>query len=474
MSAVALAAEPTTPLILQMADGRFFNPSANIVAATREELLQKLGVSVDAAVPVISSTTSTDTGTMVSTSTEAEIHFPLKDAIIRGRAMLRELDTTTSTQIVKTDDGTRTLSVAIWDRTNDAITVKSVKLEKNAKKALVGGSLGDLQKAMLPTDQVVALRYPIYTAIKVNGKKRYQVEPIVYTPAYPSIHTPETVAWGKETLEKMLAQVSDELRRDGVHSRAFPQKLVPDLIDPQLVKSVAIIEHTDRATLKQNGQAAVETFYLTLAANPDNAYSYAFSPVGATGLVQFMPKTYAALVRLRPEAKLDPDFERAMSNPTASLKAEMVYLDDLLADLPSDVRDAYLSEPRQGSEYIAAAYNGGPARIKKAIANWELAMSGAGKSLAQLRSEHRDLRLAIADTKAKIKATTNPTTVSALKTKLADMTVRYEKNEDQQDLISHPLLKKETIDYVLKLREAMTLLRQEEPTVAQAVTTPLG
>ena len=470
------AAEPATPLILQMADGRFFNPAANVMAPTREELLQKLGVSVTIPVPVISAVSSTEAVvTPAATTTEMEIHFPLKDAILRGRVMLHALDVTTSTEkIVKTDNGTRSISVAIWDKLRDVVTVKGVTLVKNARKAIVGGSLGDLQKVLLPTDQVVALRYPLYTEIRVNGKKRYQIDSIVYTPAYPSLHSPEMVAWGKETLDRMLTQVSGELRKDGVRSRAFPQKLIPDLIDTQLVKSVAIIEHADRSTLKSNGAIVLENFYLTMATNPDNAYSYDRSPVGAFGLVQFMPKTYASLVRLRPDAKLDPNFERAMSSPLSALKAEMVYLDDLLADLPSDARDAYLKAPLQGGEYVAAAYNGGPARIKKAMVHWEAALSGVSGSMKELKATHRDLRLAMTEAKAKMKTTKKAATVVILKEKLADLTVRYEKNEQQQELLAHPLLKRETIDYVLKLRDAFMLLKREQSTVAQGETHSIG
>jgi hypothetical protein len=103
------------------------------------------------------------------------------------------------------------------------------------------------------------VRNPIYYEIK-EGKKviAYNVEQAVYTPYSTRLHTPEIVERGKKIVNELVASALTDLRSRGLKSRAQPDKLIADVIDPDLLTSIAVIEHADSAALRRDPKGTVE------------------------------------------------------------------------------------------------------------------------------------------------------------------------------------------------------------------------
>ncbi len=381
--AVALAAEGDASLpagIFRMADGTYYQPSTGLHAPT----LQELAPGTPAA------TSSTSTPPTTSTSEEPPYvlptpldPFPLKSAIRRGRDLLQaavDADTPAKprTSTVEPDD--RHITLAIWDPATDDIRTwsgmkrgtKLVPDKGQADDVRVSSSNGINSEFRAKGGIVVAIRYPIYaeTAASTKKHKRYEVQDEVYTPFSADLRTPEMIAYGKAWLAQQVTNVFDMLRLHGVPSRSMPTKRVADVIDPELTELIMAIEHIDQGVNGQRAKSSLERFYVTVAANEGDAYDFSRSKVGALGIAQFMPKTYA-FVSSFPGLGLNKDFVTAMRTPAHAITAEVAYLDYLLAQLPKGTAAQLADHPDLVHEYIAASYNGGSARVKKAMAAWE-------------------------------------------------------------------------------------------------------
>jgi hypothetical protein len=218
---------------------------------------------------------------------------------------------------------------------------------------------------------VVAIRYPLFKEQGTGKKRTYLKEEVVYTPYSALLHTPEMIAYGVDWLDRTVQAVYDKLRADQIPSKAFSGRLLADVVDPRFAKSILFIEHVDDRADGRAARIQWENFATILAGNEGRSYAYARSSAGALGIAQFMPKTYAGLVR-RSELGLIPSFEEGMRDPENLIRAEVAYLDELMAYLPDDVVEKeYLDHPERLQEYVAAAYNGGAGRVKKALVVWE-------------------------------------------------------------------------------------------------------
>jgi hypothetical protein len=274
----------------------------------------------------------------------------------------------------------------------------------------------------------VAVKYPTFTDVSTSRrKKKYELHDVVYTPYAEAIHKPELVAYGRSTLETTIAAAFDAYRAAGVKSRAFPDRLLADVVDPQLVESIAIIEHLNTGSLNGDGaQTAMDSVFVTIGANQADAFDYARSTAGAMGLVQFIPSTYKLMAK-RPELGLIQDFKTGMTDPVNAVKAEIAYLDAELANMPLSVKDLYYVDNDRVKEYLAAAYNAGGTRVRKAIAQW-------GDSWSD---PHAAEIAAVAKKKG-----ARSRSVTSLK---------------------NATLHAETVDYVKKMRRALTMLRPPPP-----------
>lgn len=350
--------------VYQMANGAYYQPSSGIVTF---DLAQ-----IKSASPV-----SNAVGGVVS--------FPLKKAIDTA---VQKLEADIAADAAKTGPRTaaeeadmRPVTLAVWNPKTDQITY--VRAEKEGVKLnVLDPSPGRIRVAYTNGlnstfivdgkngESVIAIRYPIYTS-RVEGKKTiYDITDVVYMPYSGSIHTSDMVKEGERWLADTVKKVYDDLRTRGIHSRAFPDKLVADVIDPTFVTSVLLIEHTNPKLNAAQTAQQLERFAVTLAGNKNNSYAYSRSSAGALGLAQFIPSTYRSVATWK-EYGLDPNFVSGMRTPTNAIKAQIAYLDYLLSRFPKETIATYETNRLLVEEYMAAAYNGGPSIVVKAMKVWE-------------------------------------------------------------------------------------------------------
>ncbi len=348
--------------VFQMHDGAYFYPRTGFVTSHLDEMVAQIGSVMQE---------------RISASAP-----PILSVIHRARQLLSA--TTTPPRVETSDTGWRTVTLALWNQTTstDVGAIRTITFEKKGTKihALSDSIRGirvvrsngvNSEFAVEGGDVVVAIRYPIYTDKKGSKHKMvYDVTDVVYTPYSRALHTREMVMEGKRWFHDLISRVFDALRKESIPSRAFPNTLLADAVDPAFVATIALIEHLDDRALRQDALRQIEAFYVTLAANEDDAYDFSRSKAGALGLVQFMPKTYAALTRW-PNLNLEKNFEKGMRDPTNAIRAQVAYLDYLLSRLPDEAMVATTTQRKKSHEYVAAAYNGGATRVAHAMSAWE-------------------------------------------------------------------------------------------------------
>ena len=316
---------------------------------------------------------------------------------------------------------------------------------------------------------VVATRYPILRSIS-GKKKTYTVEDVVYTPYSRTIHTQATVDLGEDYVDSLVEGVYTNLRNEGIRSRAFPDRLLVDVIDPAMVKAIAAIEHLDESSLEKDTDRALERFFVLMGTNPGAAYNYSRSSAGALGLVQFIPSTYNNLAA-RSGGKLEGNFERAMTSHAMAIRAQTMYLDVLLTEFSDKVRDQFAQNPEQINEYIVAAYNGGSGRVRRAIEIWDQVLNG--EKTRQLASLRRQYDTAFNEAERLRKATLKEKDSkkrAASQKKLDAQRVTYRKLKDQIVKLEAAILRPETIGYVEKYRLTKADERFEHRDVGIAAT----
>lgn len=387
---VAGLAHAEDVVILQMKDGSFYNPTSGKIAPTREELLTQLGVADATSVTAITQT-AVDSAIPTSTVSNEPAMPPVLAAVYRAQAELTARIKAAGEDVPQHikpvgQNSPRDVTLAVWNEKAD--TIEYVDAVKDGNKlTLKSDAPADISVHASnwinssydiddPNYHVVAVRYPIYNEI-YKGKKvvEYEVEQAVYTPYSTHLHRPEVVAEGMRLVDQMVDGAFSDLRLRGAKSRAIPGKLVADVIDPDLIRTIAVIEHADSSGLKADARTAIERVYVTIALNPKNAYNYSKSSAGALGLFQFIPSTYASLVKNRPELGLTADFEDSMRNHDNATKAAIGYMDSILSYMPENVQTSATTEPKT-LEYLAASYNGGYAKVRTAIQIWDDQISG--------------------------------------------------------------------------------------------------
>jgi hypothetical protein len=365
-------------LILQMKDGSFYNPTSGKTAPTRESLLEILGA-------VSASTTVVTTAPIVNPE---PVLPPLLAAIEKGQTMLRDQIAAEGLQgrvrgPVIGQETPREVTLAVWDKeTGNVDLVKGIKDGRGL--ALTSASPSNIivkssnwinsdYQSQDPTHLVVAVRYPIHHEVKQGSKAiAYETEQAVYTPYSTTLHQPEVIARGKKVVDDLVASALTDLRARGIKSRAQPDKLVADVIDTDLLTSIAVIEHADSAALRRDPAGTIDRVYATIGLNPGVAYNYSRSSAGALGLFQFIPSTYNSLAKQG--YGLKPVFEDGMRDHQNAMKAAAIYMDIILAQYPAAVRAA--NTDFKTFEYIAAGYNGGYGRVKTAIQIWDDQING--------------------------------------------------------------------------------------------------
>ena len=155
-------------------------------------------------------------------------------------------------------------------------------------------------------------------------------------------------------------------------------------------------------------------------------------------------------------------YEEAMQKTDASILANILYLDDLLAELPGGARQDFLNHPEIASEYIVAAYNGGPARIAKAIEYWDRVTSGSVEQLNVAIAEGKKLQKQLVKAK-KALASASAKTKSAKKSAVDALLKKIATNKAEQDRLSKTRLRKETVVYLQKYRLVHDFMNRMSP-----------
>lgn len=363
---------------------------------------------------------------------------------------------------------TAKMTLAVWNRDTDAIDIvgadksgDSLKITSGPKLPISVSYSAKLESQYaLPAETnslVVGVIYPVVTKNVISKKKvNYAATDLVYVPYNSAFYTPQMLSSGSDYLSFLIQDAYDELRAKGIKSRAYPDKLLADVVDPYLVKSIAVIEHSDTYSLtKQDDQdRAIGRFLVKLATNEEETFHTSVSTAGAQGLVQFIPSTYALMVRTRPDLGLIKDFHAGMADHKNAVKAQVAYIDSDLASMAT-VKQLYIIDKAKAAEYLAASYNGGSTRVIRAYTafgdDWQKSHKA---DIAAADSKQASLKTKILGLLAQINkgkdVKTNKATVATLRSQRATALDRIAQ-------LKKASLKEETVGYVAKLKHAYAM-----------------
>ncbi len=450
-----------------------YNANASILIALYGEPV----VAIPVAVPPIQTSVTSGTSTSsvadllpVATTTVPGVMLPqsaLLNALHEARTeLMRQVRANAAKEketVYTSDKGWRTLTLAVWNKASNEI--KYVNVDKKGmqlknisdpifKRLVVTRDNGVNSGFRVEGNEdwmVIALRFPVYEPLNTK-KTKFRPESVVYSPYSSGVHTPEVVEAGRAYLDDLVEGVYARLRADGIRSRAFPDRLLVDVIDPGMVKSIAAIEHLDQSLLTKDANRALETFFVILGTNEDQSYNLSRSSANALGLVQFIPSTYNRLAA-RSEWGLNTNFEVGMTDHKNAIRAQVVYLDVLLTELPREARDLFMQTPRGANEYIVASYNGGSARVRKAMTNWDKMFDGtAKKELAALQSKVNAMKPEIETLRLRTLRQKDAKARAKLQSQLNAKRAELKTVQASIDRLSAGLLRNETIQYIVKYR----------------------
>jgi len=221
--------------------------------------------------------------------------------------------------------------------------------------------------------KVYGRKFPVFDSDLLKKKRWREVAstatPIVYLPFTEDTLDPSFVTGGRDFLLSTARRAIEELRRAKAPGKAFPGELMADVVPPEVITTLAVIEQTDDADFVENGEGAFNEVLSQYGLKKEEAYRYSVSRAAAIGPMQFTNKrgkgTYAMVVKRCPEAKIDPDFERGATNLLNAMKAAVCLFDLELAQMPSEIRLAYHDSMKVLGIFPVAAYNGGPKNVAK-------------------------------------------------------------------------------------------------------------
>jgi len=172
---------------------------------------------------------------------------------------------------------------------------------------------------------------------------------IVYLPYTQDTLDPRFVTGGRDFLLTTARRAMDELRNANVPSAAFPGELLADVIPPEVITTLAVIEQTDDEDFLEKGRDAFDEVLSQYGLKREEAYRYSVSSAKALGAMQFTNRhgngTYSLVVRRCPGAQLDSNFERGATRLPNAMKAAVCLLDLELSQMSSEIRSAYRTNP---------------------------------------------------------------------------------------------------------------------------------
>ena len=221
--------------------------------------------------------------------------------------------------------------------------------------------------------KVYGRKFPVFDNQLLKKKRWREVaataKPIVYLPFTEDTLDPLFVAGGRDYLLSTARKAIEDLRAARVPSAAYPGELMADVVPPEVITTLAIIEQTDDGDFVSKGEEAFNEVLSQYGLKKDEAYRYSVSRAAAIGPMQFTNKrgngTYSMVGRRCPGARIDPDFERGATNLLNAMKAAVCLFDIELAQMRPEIREAYRGNMKVLGIFPVAAYNGGPKNVTK-------------------------------------------------------------------------------------------------------------
>jgi hypothetical protein len=221
--------------------------------------------------------------------------------------------------------------------------------------------------------KVFGRKFPVFDS-NLLKKKRWRAvaetaRPIVYLPFTEDTLDPTFVDGGKEYLLATARKAIEDLRAAQVPSKAYPGQLLADVVPPEVITTLAVIEQTDDRDYRENKASAFNEVLSHYGLKKGEAYRYSVSRASAIGPMQFTNRrrngTYSMVVRRCPGARIDPDFERGATDLLNAMKAAICLFDIELNQMRPEIRDAYHGNMKVLGIFPVAAYNGGPRNVTK-------------------------------------------------------------------------------------------------------------
>jgi hypothetical protein len=325
-------------------------------------------------------------------------HEAIHDLVTEGQTLLRDVEL----KYVLTGKGKRQtlrgrpVAFALWSEVKQEWTVAQLELPrppirwKPGRKPLAFRSLTPgiearhvkgtgAERLMFAFSangeplKVYGRKFPVFDNKLVKRRQWGAVvqtaKPIVYLPFTEDTFDPGFVSGGKEFLIATANKALEELRLAKVPSAAFPGQLLADVIPPQVVTTLAVIEQTDDRDYVEKQEVAFDEVLSQYGLKEEEAYRYSVSVAKALGPMQFTNRrgngTYSLMVRRCAGAKLDPVFERGATNLLNAMKAAVCLLDSDLSSMRADIREAYRKNPVVLGIFPVASYNGGARNVAK-------------------------------------------------------------------------------------------------------------
>jgi len=222
-----------------------------------------------------------------------------------------------------------------------------------------------------PEPENVKIKKPV--TLK-NGKKSFvyenkvNIKYVTYAPYSEDYHTQEMIALGNQYVRDMVDQAYATLKSKGVLSRAYPKILVSDVsvLRKDYFIKIPITEHSDLGEFTLDPTKTSERVKIIIGANGAGAYADNCNYAAACGWVQFTPRTYKELAKIYSKAGLISDFEKGAANHLNSMMAAVLLYDYNLAGLMKVHGSRIVDDPKL-EEYLAAGYNGSPARVNSSL-----------------------------------------------------------------------------------------------------------
>jgi len=205
-----------------------------------------------------------------------------------------------------------------------------------------------------------------------NVSQGNQRVPGIYVPYNRGLDTPEVRQAGLQHLAEVSWQVWMDFRDRKVPSKHVPGALITDIVPPEMLVAIVLIENTDAEKFEwceDRDACQLESLNNALAligANGPEAFKYRYSSAGAGGLAQIWNRTYGGLRNQYPQAGLPKDFHEVTRHEVA-IAAALCHFDAELQKVSHQRTAFYREHPEALRQYLSAAYNGNAARINRVI-----------------------------------------------------------------------------------------------------------